>query len=163
MAGFTTNGGSSWSRAKFPSRTQYLEALWCLSSSRCVAVGNAGTCTSGACQYSGPGVVDATTDAGVSWSSVPIPAHVTGLNALSCPTPSRCIALGSNGQEGAAIYTSNGGISWSEQASTTWRTLGYMSGIACPSTNTCVAVGDGGGTQTPIAFTINGGASWQKA
>jgi photosystem II stability/assembly factor-like uncharacterized protein len=67
----------------------------------------------------------------------PLPQGDT-LNAISCPSASTCFAVG---DLGTILVTTNGGTTWSGQASPTNETL---RGISCPSTTICYAVGDAG-------------------
>lgn len=64
------------------------------------------------------------------------PNHsVSKLNAISCPTVSKCIAVGENGK--IQITNSDGSI-WKEVAlNPNYRLLG----LACPTINRCLAVG----------------------
>jgi photosystem II stability/assembly factor-like uncharacterized protein len=73
------------------------------------------------------------------------------LNAISCPSSSTCYAVG---ELGTILVTTNGGVNWNGQFSTTSKNL---HGISCPSTSTCLAVGDGG----LILATNTSGSTWK--
>ena len=72
------------------------------------------------------------------------------LFAISCPSATTCFALGDNGP---ILMTSNGGGTWTSQATAT-----LMNAISCADASTCVAVGDSGVVMT----TTNAGTSWSK-
>lgn len=87
--------GTSWTQPSAVGTNQILLGISCFSSSRCMAVG------------SGPSRPVSRQWTGASWTPVPT-AHITGssfatLNQVSCPTATRCIAVGarSNGGLGA--------------------------------------------------------------
>ncbi len=60
------------------------------------------------------------------------------LTRASCPADGICFTVGS---KGTILTTSNGGASWTEQASGTSQTL---NAVDCPSTSVCYAVGANG-------------------
>jgi photosystem II stability/assembly factor-like uncharacterized protein len=96
-------------------------------------------------------VIYATTNSGVTWSLQQNP--VIGLNvflfAISCATPTMCVAVGTGG---TIISTSNGSTWASESSGTTTRVL---LGVSCPNSSSCVAVGTYGLTMTRT------GSLWQ--
>lgn len=93
--------------------------------------------------------------ASAAWSPEPS-ATTDALRGVSCPTESRCYAVGDNGR---IVATSNGGASWTAPSSGT--TLGLRA-IACPSAMECVAIGASGGTTARARATSNGWASWSS-
>src|SRR4051794_15203788 len=64
------------------------------------------------------------------------------LAAVSCPATGTCFAAGALG---TIVTTSDGGASWTAQASGTSNNL---NGISCASATTCFAVGNKGGAGT---------------
>ena len=62
----------------------------------------------------------------------------TFLSRASCPADGTCFAVGF---KGTILATSNGGASWTEQASGTSQTL---NAVSCPSTSVCYAAGANG-------------------
>ena len=82
-----------------------------------------------------------------TWQN-PLPQG-NGLNSISCPTTAVCFVVG---DVGTILATTNGGSTWTGEASPTTRTL---RGISCPNTTTCYAVGDGG-----IILKTGDGATW---
>jgi photosystem II stability/assembly factor-like uncharacterized protein len=75
------------------------------------------------------------------------------LYAISCTTPSICIAVGGAPGQGAAYSTGNGASTWADlllPAGTP-----SLEGISCPSSSDCVAVGG-----SLILVTANAGATW---
>ena len=68
----TVSGGSSWTQQVPPDGTSQLKSVACPDTSECVAVG--------------VDSVLASPNAGHTWSTVPIPSDVSGLNGISCPT-----------------------------------------------------------------------------
>jgi photosystem II stability/assembly factor-like uncharacterized protein len=100
------------------------------------------------------------TTAAIGAGSTPSPSawQATGstalpLYAISCTTPSICIAVGGASGQGAAYSTGNGGSTWADlllPAGTP-----SLEGISCPSSSECVAVGG-----SLILVTSNAGATW---
>jgi photosystem II stability/assembly factor-like uncharacterized protein len=72
------------------------------------------------------------------------------LAGISCTNPSTCYAVGDGG---TILATTNGGATWTQEASGTGA---YLKGISCTNWATCFAVGDGG----TILATSNAGATW---
>jgi hypothetical protein len=64
----------------------------------------------------------------------------TGLYAVSCPTPTHCVAVGQSFKTGALIE-SRDGTSWSLAPVADAGTASGLDGVACPTANFCVAVG----------------------
>jgi photosystem II stability/assembly factor-like uncharacterized protein len=75
------------------------------------------------------------------------------LYAISCTTPSSCLAVGGASGQGAAYSTANGGTSWSGLALPAGTPV--LEGISCPSSIDCVAVGG-----SLILVTTNAGTTW---
>ena len=113
-----------------------LRAVSCVTTSACVAVGDAGT-------------IRATSDGGNVWTGR-TSGTSDSLYGVSCPASSVCIAVG----EGGTIRASaDGGTSWVARTSGTSFAL---NGISCATATMCAAVGHHG----TIITTTDGGSTW---
>ena len=151
----TTDAGTSWSSDPIPTGSYWLSGVSCLSSSRCVAVGEAQP-TSG----SGPGlgIVYVTTDGGTSWSSRSVSGNVGPLSSISCTTTKFCLAgQQSPGETDVFVETTDGGQTWETQITSTNK--GGIASVSCDSASACVAVGSTA-TGPTILTTSDGGAQW---
>ena len=168
----TTDGGLKWvGGAKFPSNIAGLTGVACPTTSTCEAVGSSYAITSGYtlgrsyAPFTCPGsptcrVADGdtpaypyalrTTDGGARWVSTKLPTDVGALDAIACPTPSVCEAVGSHAAAGstsaqrttpavAAVRSVDGGTSWASQPLPAGITA--LKGVACPSPYDCYAAG----------------------
>ncbi len=151
----TSDGGSAWAPASFPSGAGLLDAVSCQGSS-CVAVGSAP-------ELSG-GIAASSADGGMSWSTAGVPPGTGNLSALSCPSSTTCYAAGRLTTGGAAVVSSSdGGSSWISTAAAP-PGLGGLRAVACPTGTQCVVAGRPTTAGGPgIAFTTDGGASWSEA
>lgn len=151
----THNGGTSWSAQPIPSGVGLLKAVACPSPSECIAVGFAGS------PPTYLGTILKTTNGGTSWQAE---VHASGpaLTGVSCPTTSRCLALGdSPGHPGAILLTVNGGSSW--RSSPFPQPSSDLYSVSCGSSKHCVAVGVDGtypSFRGVVDETTNGGSSW---
>jgi len=101
----------------------------------------------------------------------PAPAG-SDLAAISCPTPSRCWAVGvpapGTGPSNPAtviVATRDGGKQWKPQA-VSGSFIPQLSGVSCPSATRCMAVGTNGASVpgSGVVFTtVDGGATWTAA
>jgi photosystem II stability/assembly factor-like uncharacterized protein len=82
------------------------------------------------------------------WSEQVAPTF-DSLRSVSCPTASQCWAAGDNG---AIVATSDGGDTWTTQATGG----GAFNAIFCPNASNCYAVG----ARATIKVTTNGGSTW---
>ncbi len=89
--------------------------------------------------------------AGRTWSTIKVPTDHY-LYGVTCPTPTRCVAVG---DAGTVLLTRDGGMVWKREK--TGITL-PLSAVACSSQERCEAVGDG---DTVLAST-DGGAGWRR-
>ena len=91
-----------------------------------------------------------TTDGGARWVSTKLPTDVGALDAIACPTPSICEAVGSHTAASstaakdttpavAAVRSIDGGTTWVSQPLPTGITA--LKGVACPSRYECYAAG----------------------
>ncbi len=149
----SNDGGKDWSARSVSGGTGVLRTVSCRSATTCVAIGPnpAGAQDSTAAAYE---VI--TTNGGVSWNSMTMPAGTASLDTLSCSTGSLCEAAGSPLKgDSAPIYLSeNGGTSWSVDGGAP-SSVNNVSSVNCTSTAGCVLVGDSG--QGPVAITSNSG------
>jgi hypothetical protein len=136
--------------------------------STCVAVG--GDPAAGSTGHPSPPLVLHSADGGATWTAGRIPAVPTGeLTSVTCPTPTRCLALGSSGDPtlappggpgaGLLLVSDDGGATWSPEAGAP--TVPVLDGfkwpqdwIACPGPDRCLLGGD-----QPY-FSADGGTTW---
>lgn len=151
MAAKSTDGGSTWT-TQTPNIAPVQNGMPAMS---CPSVN---VCVGGGTKYNAsaskvPGVVF-TKDGGMSWAEGTLPASVetttvNRLEAVSCADTSHCIATGKNG---TIVATSNGGATWTAQASGTTTEL---LAISCITAKRCEVAGVGG-----IILTTSNGTSW---
>ncbi|HEX9624839.1 MAG TPA: hypothetical protein VF979_10720 [Streptosporangiaceae bacterium] len=107
---------------------------------------------------------------GTSWTLLPDAPDLTGFNAVSCPTSTTCVAVGS----GPTPVTTMASAVWN---GSTWSTpivqnpgsgspmsaFPRLTGVSCTSATNCVTVGSGAqpGTGGPFAERWTGGSSWK--
>ena len=144
-----------------PSGTGELGALSCATDRRCWAVGIVGP---NADASSVATVIDATTNGGRTWKAQRVAGGSTPqLSGVSCPTPTECMAVGSNGASlpgsGVVISTSDAGATWSAAASP--QNALVVSSVTCASPTDCTAVVSDG-TSTWSAHSPDFGQSWQQ-
>jgi photosystem II stability/assembly factor-like uncharacterized protein len=98
-------------------------------------------------------------DGGASWSRVDAAPEDPWLMAVSCPSASVCVAVGSSkiGDPQNAMYSRNGGRIWTKAATVPGAT---WDSVACPSVSACVAVGVDATGAGITARTVDGGATW---
>jgi photosystem II stability/assembly factor-like uncharacterized protein len=109
-------------------------------------------------------VIVATTDGGIGWKA----QHVAGgstpeLSGISCPTPTDCLAVGSNGASlpgsGVVVATRDAGTTWSPV--TAPMNALTLTSVECAGTSDCtVVVSDG--ISTWSAHSDDFGQSWQQ-
>jgi hypothetical protein len=131
--------GSNWTIEPTPNPTGaayvWLKAVWCESTTSCIAVGND--------LFSGP---LSESWNGTSWTLVPVPAPSGGggfANVSCAPAGTPCKAVGSSGN--GTLAESWDGTSWTIQppASTPeGSTQASFSDVSCTSATACTAVGD---------------------
>jgi hypothetical protein len=143
-----TWSGRSWTAAKGPLPAdsvspEYagLNAVSCPSASFCTAVG----------YYEGSGGQDPLlmTWSGGSWTAAkgPLPADSAspasaGLDAVSCPSASFCVAGGNyTGGDTASLMLTRFDGTWAATQPFTGH-QGVLTGVSCPSASFCTAVGD---------------------
>lgn len=163
----TTDGGTTWVRQSVPGGTPELHGIACVDSSRCWAVGH--TVGIEGVGRSNPAIL-ATTNGGQTWTGQSVPASVTGLDAIACPSLGVCQAIGTNGssQSGgagtngaAAISTTDGGTTWT--LGTVPSSVVGITALSCATPRYCRAAALTG-TQypyTPVGMvTTDAGVTW---
>ncbi|HUY86931.1 MAG TPA: hypothetical protein VMU77_07420, partial [Acidimicrobiales bacterium] len=108
-------------------------------------------------------------NAGVSWTPQAVPVQ-GGLSAISCPSSSECIAVGTNqnqgypgpccfiGQAGTTIVeTTNAGSTW---VSGYAPIQGGLSAVSCSDIKNCWATSSTASSTGTIVGSTTGGASW---
>jgi hypothetical protein len=116
-----------------------LVGVSCASTTACTAVGRYFT--------SNVGVTLAERWNGTNWriesTPVVVGARENDLNAVSCPSTSRCTAVGGSivGGNGAELVEYWNGSGWAIQPTPSTYHADLL-GVSCPSTTTCTAVGD---------------------
>jgi photosystem II stability/assembly factor-like uncharacterized protein len=168
----TTDGGANWvGGEKFPSNIAGLTGVACPTTSTCEAVGSSyaigggytlggdyaplscpgpSTCRVAAGDVPAYPYALRTTDGGARWVSTKLPAGVGAIDAIACPTPSVCEAVGSHAAASstaakdttpavAAVRSIDGGTTWASQPLPAAITA--LKGVACPSPYDCYAAG----------------------
>ena len=132
--------GSTWTAVPAPANSD-VEGVSCLSSRRCVAVGN--TAQNGAAAWSWNGR---------TWTSQsayrPPGFPGAGLSAVTCVSVTRCEAVGSTGNAGCSgncgpLAEVWNGMSWSDQpiSGAPSSDDAWLAGVTCASAHMCEAVG----------------------
>ena len=107
-------------------------------------------------------MIAATANGGLSWKAQEVVGGSTPqLSAVSCPTATQCMAVGSNGASlpgsGVVVSTTDAGATWS--VATTPQNALVVSSVTCASPADCtVVVSDG--TSTWSAHSADFGHSW---
>ncbi|HEY2579842.1 MAG TPA: hypothetical protein VGI74_26315, partial [Streptosporangiaceae bacterium] len=155
---------SSWSGVSSTNQgagSNDLTDVACASAANCMAVG-------GYTNSSGNGQTLAESWNGTSWKVLTTPdPGTTGnqFNSVSCPSTTRCIAVGGFVNGSGAIVTLIAlwnGSTWSLQSSPNPSTsVNHLAGVSCASTTNCQAVGDfdNGTTNVTLVESWNG-STW---
>jgi photosystem II stability/assembly factor-like uncharacterized protein len=99
----TTDGGARWVGTKLPTGTAP-SSIACPVPSICEAVGPHAAASSTAAAATTPRVSAVRTiDGGATWASQPLPADVTALKDVVCPSPYECYAAGYNTSGGLVL------------------------------------------------------------
>jgi len=157
-ASSTIAPGSPWQgtlvTVTLPSPVNSLDALDCVDSARCWAVGS----TVGAAGAPNGAAVVATTNGGSTWSLEPTPATVDYLSGISCSDRRHCAAVGqtANGP-GAILTTVDGGATW--QAAVVPTGVLDVTAVACQPDRRCLATGSTASGTVALVST-SGQAGW---
>lgn len=143
-----------------PGGTGELGAVSCPTAKRCWAVGVAGPNPAAA----GAKVIVATTDGGIGWKAKEVAGGSTPqLSGVSCPSPTDCMAVGSNGASlpgsGVVVTTVDAGTTWSPATAPTNALT--LTTVECATTSDCTAIVSDG-TSTWSAHSGDFGQSWQQ-
>jgi Fibronectin type III domain len=168
-----SNGAWTWSAMSALTSVQneaQFSGIACVSATSCVAVGN------GYYSNQDEAMSETATFASGTWTwtnqeeIAPGGNNTSYLTSVECPTPTTCLATGSNG-DGYGLWTSGtysqGSWSWTPPSGIGG--IGYgdnFGGVSCPTTTYCIAVGDHLPTfysnqATPAYWTVsNVGGTW---
>ncbi|HLX50425.1 MAG TPA: hypothetical protein VKS82_19030 [Streptosporangiaceae bacterium] len=150
---------SSITPVSVPSAVAALTGVACQGTSNCVATG---VSTQDPATGVYAGALIHSTNGGGAWTATTVPAGLTSLAGVTCPSSGNCAAVGygaPNGVSPGAIVI-NGGVSattWSGEAHISG--VEYLDGIACPAPATCLAAGYSGlgsAATAELAWTTNG-------
>jgi hypothetical protein len=145
---------SRWHRERLEAKNS-ITGVACPSATLCVAVDSAGEVmhsanpAGGAKDWSHPGRVDSTLQAGGGYA---------GFAAISCPTTTFCMAVG-NGSTNQIAYTTDPSGPASAWTLTTIGSGVLLDSVACDSTTLCIV----GGNQAYYSADPTGGATAWKA
>ena len=122
----------------------------------------------GSVDYQRP-LIEYSDDAGRHWANATASFDATTLDAVSCPSPTACIAVGAlfapargDLRPGVAMWSHDGGRTWSGAFV---RGTGELDAVACPTTRHCIAAGYLGAAESSFdsaaAVSDDGGATWR--
>jgi len=159
----TNDGGQSWHSQLISANV--ITGIFCPSADDCLAVGQDPVTAGQDSGYSAYGIV--THDGGATWtvSTLSSGAQMAegnnpAINAISCSDVSHCVAVGevfdTNKYEMPVLATTDGGATWSDQA--TNPTGADLESVACVTSSTCWAVGFTS-SGSVIVHTLDGGAA----
>jgi hypothetical protein len=151
----STNSGQTWTLDTVVDNEP--DAMTCLSTSSCVAVG-AIPPNEDALEF--PAASEATRSGWTSSFTGSFPADWKSLESVACASQSLCYAGGSdlNGNGEGILATTNFGKTWktvSDGDLMTWA-------VSCADSSTCVAGGSGPNWAQYVEKTADGGGSWTK-
>ncbi len=158
----TTDGGATWSSiSPFGNVDTFgVEGVDCTSATTCIITGWEGL------QSTTVGVAARTTDGGITWTQLAVPADVQVVWEVACTSSTTCEAPAGTSGNSVVLGTTDSGATWTEQAIPSGASPLF---ISCPVASTCFASGyshtvfntsagllltttDGGTTWTPIAL-----------
>ena len=132
-----TSAAPVWTRSAPTSVVQHVLGMSCVGSTTCYAAAQQALLS--------------THDGGATWVASAV-AGTDYVDAISCPLAGTCFAVGWP----AAIYrTTNGGTTWTYEASSLSGSDHTLTGVSCATSTTCVAVGDSG-----IVLSTSNGMTW---
>ena len=150
VALFTTEAGRTWSGAKLPPGFVPWQ-VQCFARGRCVSTGSEGATKTIAVAYSA--------NAGSTWSAAQVPTVAGAIHALSCPSPSYCMAvlfpLTAAPKTSSVLVSSDGGQSWSMEGGPRLPARGAVTSLSCSARASCWAMGD----NWPMVIPFGGGPS----
>jgi hypothetical protein len=167
---YTWDNRATWRRISAPApggaRNSELNGLACFNSKNCMAVGNYTSA-------SGRNLAFAARWHDGRWTLMTTPAipkqRYAEFQGVSCPTATRCVAVGDTVDNTRAQYYHAFAETWSGgkwQVSTLGRSASFFFGVSCPARNRCLAAGGAypslrGSFERPLIEAWNG-ATWAK-
>lgn len=132
------DGGLSWTRRDVSGGTGVLRSVSCVSATSCVAVGPNPIVA----QDSRAAAFEVvTSNGGLTWNSVPMPAASASVDVVSCSLLAGCRVAGEAiAADPAVVLKSSDGRSWSTQVQVAGA-VNAVSALACPTASDCVYVG----------------------
>lgn len=157
LGALALSGCNGWFSQLTTSDGAQLTGISCPTTSTCFAVG---------ATQSGQALLEETTDSGTTWHVLSAPALDTTFERakIACPDAEHCIAVGNEsvyvGYPVIALYSSDGGTTWSSEVVTT--TGASAGGLTCAGAETCWMTEDDAGSSgtTRVDKTTDGGATW---
>lgn len=137
----TANNGSTWSAKTAPSGASAYNAVSCVSTTFCIAVGQ---------DASNNPDIAVSPAIGAKWIAQTAPAADGPLYAVNCHSTTQCWAGGysSGFVSGAMADTSNGGTTWSPETVPAGSSgIAQVTGVSCKGSPTVVCFASGSGTQ----------------
>ncbi len=97
---------------------------------------------------------------GSPWTEVALPGAASA-EAVSCPTASDCVAVGTDATGAPmALVTTNGGATWTQETMPASATALGPAFLSCATTSTCIVVGSNGNGTDEVLATADGGTTW---
>jgi len=161
----TRDGGASWHLSLAPGDGTYFYGFSCPTANTCMVVGDVPNTNTHPSLYT-------TTDAGVSWTSVPMPGLKELPVLLSCSTTLKCATIGlvqtPTAPTPTSYVTANGGQSWTTSALPPSFFPSDQSALDCFPNGRCVASGsEGFGPKgqglASMIYSTDAGATWASA
>ena len=136
---------TTWSIQPSPNRPEVANTfanISCVSDAQCVAVGGMHDFSLPEDQNQDVGTLIETYN-GTKWSTTASPgqANKSELAGVSCPTATRCYAVGKRGNTGQSLIATSAGGAWSAMTSPVVGDQSTLAGIDCTDDAHCVAVG----------------------
>jgi hypothetical protein len=184
----TANGGHSWTVNPLPADVGQIINLYCVTATRCRGLASAtGKALSPGFSFIANMRFFVTSDDGRHFTVKPFPTGESIVSA-SCPTASRCVAIGvydkldaglaPNLDHGVLLTSDDGGMTWRQRAWPVGFGPGATPEVTCPDGSHCAMIGfveHNGKVISPgigytsgkdavqysvIAFSSDGGATW---
>ena len=163
----THDGGASWQQSLAPGDGTYFYGFSCPTANTCMVVGDVPDSDTHPSLYT-------TTNAGVSWTSLPMPGLDELPVFLSCSTTLMCATIGlmqtPSSPTPAAYFTVDGGQNWTAAALPPMflPSENDQPALDCFSNGHCVATGTEvtgpiGQESVSMIYSTDGGANWASA
>lgn len=145
----TTDSGHTWTSVTAPAGALYSGGLSCTSPTSCLLV---------TAPPSGSDTAWTTSDLGASWQPHAMPNDLSAYYDVGCAATT-CVAVGSNGGDGAIAVSNDGGLTW--VAGPVPPESELLAKVTCSTATTCIAAGynyrDPGGGPVIVGTTDAGG------